>query len=94
MTFFRHGSNNRHRCSERELAAMAEGGHGGRRNCGTSARNRLAQRGSNAELLLWVSSVTRKWRALEKKSRLLQRQPTMSELDIVRWTPGFKKAGF
>lgn len=65
----------------------------GRRNCGTSARNRLAQRGSNAELLLWVSSNQHgSGGALgKKKSRLLQRQPTMSELDIVRWTAWFQE---
>ena len=35
---------------------MAEGGDGVGGTVGTSARNRHARRGSNAELLLWVSS--------------------------------------
>ena len=72
---------------------MAEGGDGVGGTVGTSARNRLARRGSNAELLLWVSSNQHGSRgALEKKkSRLLQRQPRMSELGIVRWTAWFQE---
>lgn len=72
---------------------MAEGGDGVGGTVGTSARNRLARRGSNAKLLLWVSSNQQgSGGALgAKKSRLLQRQPTMSELGIVRWTAWFQE---
>ena len=79
MMFSRHGSNNRHRCSERSWV-MAEGGDGVGGTVGTSARNRLARRGSNAELLLWVSSNQHGRRgALEKKKKQVTPETAKNE---------------
>lgn len=72
---------------------MAEGGHGVGGTVGHLLEIDLpkgeATQSCFSGSLLTNTEVEGPWE--KKKSRLLQRQPTMSELDIVRWTAWFQE---